>query len=111
MTNTDALTGKLLEVINQVQGGVSAHSAEAASLVMTSTRIDGICWLVAIFIAFVLSSYLTYYFIKSKDEDGTVYGGVLLSLCFLFLIYPWNWIQVFDPKLYLAHEIIGKVLQ
>lgn len=129
MTNTDALTGKLLDVISQVQGAVSAHSAEAVNLVLTSTRIDGIHWLVSVLVGFVIASIIACVCAiyvaeneknKKKDDDALMLGaavglcvGMLLIavVSFIGLIDPWNWIQVFDPKLYLAHEIMGKVLQ
>jgi hypothetical protein len=118
MSNTDALTGKLLEIINQVQGAVSAHSGEAVSFVLISTRIDGIFFLVVCFIGWAFFAGLTLIPFSgkaSKKEIEELFGFLLitgaLSLLFLaILIYPWNWIQVFNPKLYLAHEIIGKVL-
>jgi phosphotransferase system glucose/maltose/N-acetylglucosamine-specific IIC component len=114
MSDTEALTGKLLDIINQVQGAVSTHSGEAVNLVLTSTRIDGISWLLGSFIFLCLSVLIGYSIIK-YDKDNELIPialGCLVLFLFTFanLVYPWNWIQVFNPKLYLAHEIIGKVL-
>ena len=58
MTNTDALTGKLLDIINQVQNAVTAHSSDAINLMLTSVRVDGICWLLLSFINLVISSVI-----------------------------------------------------
>ena len=112
MNNTDALTGKLLEIINQVQGAVSAHSADAVSLVLTSTRIDGVFWIISLLVSFLISSYVIYLFASdSNDNEGAFLIALIAAIIsFLCLIYPWNWIQVFDPKLYLAHQIINSFL-
>lgn len=114
MTNTDALTGKLLEIINQVQDTVSSHSDQAINLVLTSTQIDGICWLLCCFFVTIIGILLVYldikYFSEHDHTDFTLLLLLIPFVAFLLFIYPWNWIQVFNPKLYLAHEIIGKVL-
>jgi hypothetical protein len=124
MTSTDQLAGKLLDIINQVQSTVTNHAADAVNLVLLSTQIDGLTWLMFSILPFCASLIFTYFLVtnpkckanRKNDEFGVDGFFVLLTillgifmLCNIF--YIWNWIQVFSPKLYLAHEIIQKVMQ
>lgn len=121
MTNTDALTGKLLQVVDQVQDTVSAHGAEAVNLMLTTVSIDGAIKLGMVFILLIIAAFVgslsfkclnTNIGKKSTDTDCFVFllALVVITISFIYLIYPWSWIHAFNPKLYLAHQIIGKVL-
>lgn len=112
MTDTSALTGKLVDIINQTQSVVSSHAAEATGLALKATSVDGVIWLLFLFAWFSISVFLCYIF--GKDTEKSVDADTISAICgisaflsFIFLVYPWNWIQVFDPKLYLAHQIIS----
>jgi hypothetical protein len=134
MTTTDQLTNKLLEIITQIQQGVVAHGADAVNLTLQAVSYDGICKLllcVPLLIVIILS-ILAFKKISKEikkikdnskhmydDTDGcemlrffaaavAVFGtALLLVMTFNF----WNYVQIFNPKLYLAHEIIEKVMK
>jgi hypothetical protein len=127
MTNTDALTGKLLQVINQVQDTVSAHSGEAVNLVLQQVKINAIGDFIICFAAILVLYILWKVYSKVKDikEENRrdMHGGVMIYICmagllsifllvliFITLFNIWEYVAIINPKLYLAHEIIGKVL-
>ncbi len=112
MNNTDALTVKLLELINQVQNAVSFNGTESINLILTSIRINGICSLLCWFSILLLITIWLITNIRSDIPDTRGYKTIIFIsfVIFLFLVYPWNWIKIVNPKLYLAHEIINNVL-
>ena len=55
MTDTTLLTNKLLEVINQVQAQIVTHATEALNLLLTTTRVDGISYMIFWFFMFFLA--------------------------------------------------------
>jgi riboflavin transporter FmnP len=123
MTNTDALTGKLLQVINQVQAGIISKTPEAVTLVLQQTQVNAIgnilsCIAGIILIYIFWKVYLKIKGIKDEYDDinigVTIYIAAtgVLSTIFIIGIFStlfdiWTYI---NPKLYLAHQIIGKVL-
>lgn len=137
MTATDQLTGKLLEIINQVQASVIAHAPDAINLILAAVQQDGISNILPGIIALVLLMICVYTgikFYKKWDkaneldkqkhrydrEDNfpllipMVPACLIGFICFLFM-FPsifsyWNYVEIFNPKVYLAHEIIQKVV-
>jgi hypothetical protein len=136
MTATDQLTNKMLEIINQLQQGVISHAHDALNLMLSVTRINGIesiaigiitLMLNIIIIKFMLNTYKKVKEYNNsitnpsekKDHDDYIplYAGCALILffsipaCVCLLLDIWNYIAIFEPKLYLAHQIIEKVIQ
>jgi hypothetical protein len=126
MSDTNALSNKLLEIINQVQAGIVAKAPDAINLVLQEARIDAIGHFLG-----AAGCLLTLYvfwriFCKVKnikDEYGYIEVGaivymvisgaisVLLAgfvICVLFDI--WNYVAIINPKLYLAHQLIENIL-
>jgi hypothetical protein len=126
VTPTDQVASKLLEIINQIQAGVVAHAPEAANLALQAVSYDGwysliigFSWLALSLILYYIAKRYVYYIknCEKKNESDEIALGLLVCAIVIILIFAaielfdfWNWVQAFNPKLYLAHEIIQKVL-
>lgn len=128
MTTQDALSGKVLEIINQVQSVVTDHSKYAMDMALNCTFIDGVWGFIigAFCIAFLFFSYKWIIKLnrisnirKYEDyQDGCIFGMIILAIFSVFSLWIvlcqfldiWNYIQVFNPKFYLAHEVINGVV-
>lgn len=122
---TDLITDKALEIVNTLQNTLMTHGGEAVQLGLATVRITCISYLMSSFIAmiggvllFVASGNFYKKYKKDKFDDTNI---TLSIICFLigclFILpaiggfgYIWNWVGIFDPKLYLAHQVIGKVV-
>jgi deferrochelatase/peroxidase EfeB len=132
MQVTDQLASKLLDIINQVQAGIVAHAPDAMQLVLASIQQDGIanlfpgflcllgfmgCLILLLFLYKRWKTFQATY--PSRDSSNYLFGAlppVALGLFLLMGIFCtlgnyWNYVQIFNPKIYLAHEIIQKVMQ
>lgn len=138
-TSTELLTNKFLEIINQLQTTVSAHGQEAINLALSSIQVDALGYIlqtiVCFIYAFVIYKIGRFIFrkkdvIDKKDEDyiyseeaewqeggkiayAVIFGGsalVALLNGFINLCDIWNYFALVNPKLYLAHVIVVKVL-
>jgi hypothetical protein len=138
MATTDQLAGKVLEIINQVQSGIITHAPDAVSLVLASTQVSCFQRLFWCFCGLLIVTAFIIILFKMKariDKDKKSVephyerlrwsdDGVQISLCAMFVLGTiigigsligffsiWNWVGIINPKLYLAHEIIQKVMQ
>lgn len=112
MTNADKLTDKALELINQMQHAVP----HVADLSLTSIRVNAIIILLVgiigtaiMFVGFRIISKSP----KTVEWDDDV--GVCLFLVGLLIsvfvyLNIWNWIAIFNPALYVAHEVTNKII-
>lgn len=137
MTAADQLTGKLLDIINQVQSGIVAHAPDAVNLVLASTQIDCLQSIILSFIGVIVSiicGFIIFKIQKKIDADkkdnkpyherltwiepeavlpalfAGLSGSIILVISVITLLDIWNWVGLFNPKLYLAHQIIAKVM-
>jgi hypothetical protein len=137
MTSVDQLTSKLLEIINQIQSGIVSHAPDAIKLVLAAVQQDGIANIlpgIVALIVLIICVYAGVKFYKKWEEANKLEGQkdayhredtfpLLLPIvpaffvgfiCFLFMcpsIFSyWNYVEIFNPKVYLAHEIIQKVV-
>lgn len=138
--NTDLITNKALEIITQLQNGVMAHGGDAFNLALGVTQMNGIAELIMGIKELALASlgFFAIYLIVTKYWEPAVKKAIkeetyrtdytdypdYMSVCLLIgffssvmtlagffdLTSVWNWIATFNPKLYLAHEIMQKVL-
>jgi hypothetical protein len=137
MTATDQLTQKLLDIINQLQAATMAHASDAMNIALASIQVD--CaknFLISLVSGLFLIIMLKIFFkIKARidsDEESEkpsyecltwdseevisslVVIGILSFIAIIFFIATiidiWSWVGLFNPKLYLAHEIIQKVI-
>ncbi len=120
------ISAKIVELITQLQGVVKDNAADAVNLGLSSIRIDSIRAIVlGIFflILFIIGIYITkkVYNIKEIQESYTKkenWGSAFILSCFLTaialilsiitLLNIWCYVAIFNPKLYLAHEIMNK---
>jgi ABC-type multidrug transport system permease subunit len=137
MSNTDALTSKLLEVINQIQAGVVAHAPDAAGLALAAVQQDGIANIFPGIVSLIILMACLYIGIKfyKKWETKTAEEAVkdyrsqkdysfflafpavsalvgfvaFVVICSTIFCY-WNYVEIFSPKVYLAHQVIEKFL-
>jgi hypothetical protein len=133
MTNTDKVTNKVLEIIDQLQGvaGDAAHQAvnhlpDAVNLGLATIRVDGVSdfiyGLVAATIFYISYRFAKWGFIKSREtdfEDGCAGLAMIFGFIFAFfagvltaslLFDVWTYTKIFEPKIYLAHKVVEKVL-
>lgn len=130
MTATDQLANKLLEIINQVQSTVTNHGADAVNLILMSIRIEGIIYFIVSLLplcfmgCFFIHNMKLYFKVKRNDFEKfkkdkfsmqiDIFAPLIVGIIPIILIAvfsPFTLIQPFSPKLYLAHEIIQKVIQ
>lgn len=115
------VTTKVVEVITQLQNVVKDNAADAVNFGLGVIRINGFAWIslgilfagLGIFVFWLCSDCKICKEHNASDEDkGFLYlMGFLFSLisaCFLF--YIWNWVAIFQPKLWLAHQILAKAV-
>jgi hypothetical protein len=125
------LTNKLVEIVTQIQQGVIAHGADAMNLVLQSIKIGALGNFLAA-IGSIVGVYIIYkiypYIRKLKSEDpydmtlndflywlycacSAVFTVIVTIGVFCQFFDVWQYIAIFNPKLYLAHEIIEKVMK
>lgn len=120
VTPTDLMYNKLLEIINQIQSQIVNHSQDTFILMTQSICLDGIGNIIAgmicmffgfLSIKFLLSSYKEPY--KGENKLITIMSIIAIPATIftgLLNLSYWNWIKIFNPKIYLVHEIMNKVL-
>jgi hypothetical protein len=127
MQVTDQLASKLLDIINQVQAGIVAHAPDALNIVLQTVRIDAISRFIyasCLLLGVVILSGIFVRINKKKDKDGDMregvavycvlagfFGTVFIILAFSQLFNVWQYVAIANPKLYLAHQIVQKVMQ
>lgn len=136
-TSTELLTNKFLEIINQLQTTVTAHGQEAVNLALAAIQQDGFSSLfdgslfaiIAIICAIISRYFYKNWVTRSVEEKKKQYcDREDVSHLFAFMSIPafigalafivvlltfgcyWNYVEIFNPKVYLAHEIIQHVL-
>ncbi len=122
--NTDLITNKALEIINQIQSGVMAHGGDAVNLALATVRISAIGALIEGFIMLVIGVICVIMMAKiissdrfDKESPGWIFWTVLVTTAFCFmgalvdLFNIWTYVALYDQKLYLTHEIIQKVVR
>jgi hypothetical protein len=125
------LQTKLVEVITQLQSVVKDNAADAVNLGLATIKINGIEHVIIgiIFLLFSISGAFLAKKVykwwceaaeKSKDHyfDGFEYGagmiGTVAITAILFIIFCcnifniWTYVAIFQPKLWLAHQILAK---
>ncbi len=118
---TDVVENKIVSILDALQNGAMEiggqmvkYAPDVAATALMVTRIDGIQWMVVTVVALILGFGLIWLAIKIEDHDATgpVVGfGLGVSIFGLFnFLNIWNWIAIFEPKLYIAHQIINTTL-
>jgi CHASE2 domain-containing sensor protein len=106
------VSAKIVDLITQLQGVVKDNAADAVNLGLESIKIDGIGLMVLFVVLFVIGIIAFITSIKTNNVDLKIVSFVvgISSLCISVagFLYPWNWVQIFNPKLYLAHEVMSK---
>lgn len=129
---TDKIEQKVVDILDALQSGaveiggkVVKYAPDIADTVLLVTRVNGIQTLFSSLVFGVLlgvcSVKLWAWAAKEKKEDkwSTPADGIyflsgfsllLSALSFAQLIRVWTWVQVFEPKLYIAKQIIDSAL-
>lgn len=130
---SEAVQAKVLEMLDALQNGaahigdqVVKYSPDIANAALWVVRIDGIQSIIGaivmIPISFLFAKWAKKYYAKLKedrehDEPPVMLVGVLWIgaitgwvTSLLTLSGVWNWVAVFEPKLYLAKQIIKAAL-
>ncbi len=120
MTDTSIITNKLLDIITQIQTAIVTHAPDALNLTLQATSIHCISLIVLGFkliLGGALLLYVGYKMLESENETLNEWWGCVL-LPGIILIIPgimlatsiWSWTGIFNPKLYLANQIIQTVI-
>lgn len=134
VANNPNVQAKVVEMLDQLQHGavtvgntIIKYSPDVADAMLWIVRINGLQQLVMI-IPCLLVMYFSQklaikywkHLVEKRDTDEVQVLGVwllwavfLVAACqFVYLILNiWTWIQIFEPKLWLAKHIVAKVLQ
>jgi hypothetical protein len=129
----DQITNKVLEIINELEVGIKTGIPPAIEMAARIVQIDvvqkiGYCILTLLINAIILFFIRKIY--KERREEWkksfgefnfdmvafpAIVGGIVsffVSLItFFILMDPWNYVGLTEPKLYLVHKIVEKVLQ
>lgn len=130
---TDQITNKIVSMLDQIQAGVTNVAPQAIELVLKAITYDGISSLInssVLFLVGCLFAGIGYKLFKlgrkqALKEYGdadmkisfymsslfTSGGSLLLVIISIFQLTDyWTYVSIFDPKVYLAHEVIEKVI-
>lgn len=133
--STPDISAKVVEILDQLQTGVVMvgnkaieYSPDVADAMLWVVRIDGLqqlllglaCGVLSIFTFKYLKRLWVWGIDAQKNDSSEPYifipcfgSGPFLVLwghTYNSLFDIWNWVQVFEPKLYLAKQVITKVL-
>lgn len=122
-TTTELLSGKLLEVINQIQLQVIAKAPAALDMALSVTRINciiNIGYFITYLLLTIISITISYKCYKNFEINkkeiqipvalfSIMFAGLFsIGVCGYFNL--WNILGIFEPKLYLAHLVMAKFL-
>lgn len=122
------LQNKLVEIITQLQSIVKDNAADAVNLGLSAIKVEGFSYILLGALCLLGSLILlsiSYKIWKKWDAEGvtwtqgenysTYFIIAFVPACALFIFgtliitYVWNWVAIFEPKLWLAHQVIAKL--
>ena len=124
------LEQKALELFDRLDSLATQYTPDVVEAAVTAVSVtaigriaEGFIGLGCAFIAWWLATHFTEYCRKKKDDGGFMsnwevgvaigfgVGGLVTSIIALIsisnLMHIWNWVAIFNPKLALAHKILG----
>lgn len=132
------LQTKLVEVITQLQSIVKDNAADAVNFGLGAIRIDAIgniviglvCVVSSIIGAIVIKKLIARVHKMMEGKSKHSFGGefsdypeyvisiiiisvilAIASICAICAVLgTWNWVAIFQPKLWLAHQILAKAV-
>lgn len=123
-TVADKLGDKALQYLQSFEELAKQYSPDVVDAGLTVIRVHGIKSIVeclvgiAIGAAFCLAAYKLYPIIEEKVDESMasifstisgIIGTIVLAVASISIFNVWTWVAVFDPKLYLAYKIFGKL--
>lgn len=134
VTTSDAVQAKVINMLDALQTGavhigeqVVKYSPDVADAVLWVIRIDGLQTILSGLVMLILSFFcigwakklITWAHKYSEESSGVSYTGAILGCGILiipvFIAYDaltniWNYVSVFEPKLYLAKRIVSAAI-
>ena len=121
-TVADKLGDKALQYLSSFEELAKQYSPDVVDAAFTVIRVNAIqeiawgliglvCLVIGLFIALKHVKQMSAYEINRHDA-AFVAGGIMtaIGLCTAYKIFiVWNWVGIFEPKLYLAYKIFGKL--
>ena len=124
------LEQKTVEILDKLDALATQYTPEVVDGAIAAVQVTGvgnIIWglagAVCAYLCWWLSRNFTQYARKKKQEDGYMsdwelgiaigfgagifFTGLMAMLSVVYLFDIWNWVAIFNPKLALAHRILG----
>ena len=120
---------KAVDILNQLEALAKQYTPDVIDAAINVTRIEGLsaiiggfAMLVCIYPAYNAAIRLYRYFTKKQEQDryadwelcvmSVVVVGPIIVLCLAIfglanVLDIWRWVAVFEPKLYIAKQIMG----
>lgn len=109
-------------VINKLSEAAANNTQNAIDLGLASIKFDAICDFIIAFVC-ILVSLACVYFIRKiykseyREDDWATPTLIILGVIAIFsilgtlsvLLNGWEYVALFNPKLFLAHQIIGSI--
>lgn len=127
---SDAIETKILSMLDALQNGVITvagqtikYAPDVMQAALSVTVINGVqdlMFSIIFLLALIIFVFILIFGIKqvklNQFNDGWqafgVVGCFFSSVCFLISICNvWMWVEIFNPKLYIAHQIVQQVLK
>lgn len=100
------------------------YTPEVIDSALMVVRISGVQEIVVGLVCLLISIFLNFvgkhFYIKFSDDDNDdyipafllSYGGAIVigGFSIVTLINVWNWVAIFEPKLYLAYRVFERIL-
>lgn len=126
----EILSNKLIQISDQITNMIVAKTPAALGLMLMTARIDAISNILQSLSGLLLIALLVvgwfklakHIISKTDDFDGyrvlfevvSLIGGfgatIFLIFCVITIADVFNWVGIWWPQIYLAHQVMGKVL-
>lgn len=115
---------KALEYTQALEEITKQYTPDVVDAALKVVQLNGVFSLLEAFVWFlpfcIISCICLYYFWKGvkEDDDDKKFFSILISIipCIVtgiaisHLINIWSWVAIFEPKLWIAYKILGKLL-
>lgn len=117
----DKLQDKALQYLSAFEELAKQYTPDVLDMALKVVQINGLQTLIIYFTWFIVGVSLILYILingwslrRETDYFTVVMPGIVGTGCLIVssvgILNLWNWIAIFEPKLYIAYKIFEKVL-